>query len=338
MATVTNGKHLRLDNFETIVDMMMSIVYREKGVEFFEAYEKEVREREGAGIRWELERMFKTLGGDATDGGAAGATTSAISAPIATVLPVAPRKRPLTATARAKAGGTPAKRKLFTAAAPLKAGKIAKKSPAKTVAKNAARKLAATAAPSTSGKKLAVTRRALRENVSDRQFLRQLNWSRWQEAFRDTLPTRGQQAWRSRRGDHEGYRACAIFPDTSQAGMYELSVQTADANNKVAVWCGFTSGFEGQNWDSHFLRNKNIQQNIDNILQRGGKLFARRVTQIRWPVTCTNTGVVCSSLDELRKLVRDTHDYAWSGKTTPRQLFPRRSRRSAVITRRGQPY
>ena len=36
MAQVTNGKHLHLDNFSTMVDIMMSIVYREKGAEFFE--------------------------------------------------------------------------------------------------------------------------------------------------------------------------------------------------------------------------------------------------------------------------------------------------------------
>ena len=348
MATVTNGKHLKLDNFETIVDMMMSIVYREKGAEFFDAYEKEVRAREGAGIRWELERMFKTLGADAVDGGAAataGASTCSLSsvAPVATVTPLAPKKRRINVTA--KTGPSPAKRTLFAAKAPpkaIKTGRVAKKSPRTTIAKTSVRKLtAATVTPSTSGTATISRRtsRVLRESVTDRHMLRHLNWSRWQEAFRDSPPPkRGSHAtWKARASHQEGYRACDAFTDTNKPAMYELSVQTTDSSSKVPVWCGFTTGFSGKSWDTHFLRSTVIQQNIDNILQRGGKLHVRRATDVTGTLS-TATGAVCSSMAELKKLVRDTYDYAWSGKSTSRQLFLRRSRRSAVLARRGQPY
>ena len=67
LADRSHGKRLNLDQFETIVDMMMAICYRETGPAMLEAFEREVRAREGAGIRQDLDKMFNTLRHPVTD-------------------------------------------------------------------------------------------------------------------------------------------------------------------------------------------------------------------------------------------------------------------------------
>ncbi|ELU17567.1 hypothetical protein CAPTEDRAFT_190098 [Capitella teleta] len=61
LAERTAGRHLQLDQVGSVVDMIMAIVYREHGAGFFDAYEQEVRAREGNGMRHELEDMFHRL-------------------------------------------------------------------------------------------------------------------------------------------------------------------------------------------------------------------------------------------------------------------------------------
>ena len=67
ISRLTGGRHLKLSEFSTIVDMMMAICYREHGAEFFDAYEHEVRARDGAGMRQDLDHMFGTLRDDTPD-------------------------------------------------------------------------------------------------------------------------------------------------------------------------------------------------------------------------------------------------------------------------------
>ncbi|XP_025108346.1 uncharacterized protein LOC112572731 [Pomacea canaliculata] len=59
LARTTKGRHLKLDQFNNIFDIIMAVCYRERGVEFVEAYEDEVREREGhVGLHKDLESLF----------------------------------------------------------------------------------------------------------------------------------------------------------------------------------------------------------------------------------------------------------------------------------------
>ncbi|XP_046542555.1 uncharacterized protein LOC124252925 [Haliotis rubra] len=66
MTNITHGRHLQLDQFSNIFDMIMAICYRERGADFLEAYEDEVRGRHGGGaINKDLEGLFGTLRDDA---------------------------------------------------------------------------------------------------------------------------------------------------------------------------------------------------------------------------------------------------------------------------------
>lgn len=61
ISNVTGGKHLDLTDLGSIVDMLMAICYRERGAEMFDAFEKEIREREGAALKADLDDMLKNL-------------------------------------------------------------------------------------------------------------------------------------------------------------------------------------------------------------------------------------------------------------------------------------
>lgn len=62
LAHTTRGRHMKLDQFNNIFDFIMAVCYNEKGLEFVEAYEAEVREREGRkGLHKDLEGMFGAL-------------------------------------------------------------------------------------------------------------------------------------------------------------------------------------------------------------------------------------------------------------------------------------
>lgn len=63
MATLTDGFHLFLDQFSSIVNFMMAICYREQGLDELQVYEDEVQ---GRGINRELHRMFDHLAGRTT--------------------------------------------------------------------------------------------------------------------------------------------------------------------------------------------------------------------------------------------------------------------------------
>ncbi len=85
LADMTSGKHLNLKQFDTIVDMMMAICYREHDPNFLAAYEKEVRAREGLGIRPELDTMFAHLRG--ADAGESTSGVSKVAAAAASAVP-----------------------------------------------------------------------------------------------------------------------------------------------------------------------------------------------------------------------------------------------------------
>ncbi|CAD5113521.1 unnamed protein product [Dimorphilus gyrociliatus] len=71
IAKATGGKHLDLNNLGSIVDMLMAICYRERGAEMYDAFELEVREREGAALKADLDKMFKDLRDDDVEADAA---------------------------------------------------------------------------------------------------------------------------------------------------------------------------------------------------------------------------------------------------------------------------
>ncbi|KAJ8298642.1 hypothetical protein KUTeg_022702 [Tegillarca granosa] len=60
IADRTTGRYVRLDQLTNVVDFILAICYREKGVEFLKKFESEVRAR--GGLNQDLERLFGALG------------------------------------------------------------------------------------------------------------------------------------------------------------------------------------------------------------------------------------------------------------------------------------
>ena len=63
LSDCTHCQYLKLDQFDTIIDILMAICYRERGVEHFKAYEKEVRTRDGKHMPRALDSAFDVLRG-----------------------------------------------------------------------------------------------------------------------------------------------------------------------------------------------------------------------------------------------------------------------------------
>ena len=98
LAKMTDGKHLDLEQFSTIIDVIMAICYRETGPDFFEAYEREVRAREGADIRLELDHMFDALRDPAAE--TTGSPSTAVADTTTTTSTVPPAKKARTGAAK----------------------------------------------------------------------------------------------------------------------------------------------------------------------------------------------------------------------------------------------
>ena len=314
-----------------------------------------MRAREGAGIRAELDRLFKTLGDASTTPTPSSPSTPPVSSLFAptpfsfTTAPSRPRKRATGATKKP----TPVARRLFGAAkSPLnktKAGRVTKRSkPGRATAVTPAAS-DVTAGPSTSvvkpptgnknfnRAKTNSSPKILRETVDNKEadILGNFNWTTWQPVFLGEVSPRWRH-WKARQGGHVGFRNTKVLYNTENPALYELAAQTNDDCTPKAVWVGYTSGFTGHNWDTHFLTSQ-LQDNIDSVLRRGGKVFVRRATHLN--TSFTHKSDVINTFDDARKALRDSFDYAWSTKSSPRrELFLRRSRRSVVVARRGIPY
>ena len=68
LATLTDGFHLHLDQFSSIVNFMLAICFREEGGDTLDVYQDELKDKKG--MNREIHRLFATLQGkDAGDGG-----------------------------------------------------------------------------------------------------------------------------------------------------------------------------------------------------------------------------------------------------------------------------
>ena len=66
LASLTDGFHLRLDQFSSIVNFMMAICFREEGGDTLDNYQDEIKDKKG--MNREIHRLFATLQGkSATD-------------------------------------------------------------------------------------------------------------------------------------------------------------------------------------------------------------------------------------------------------------------------------
>ncbi|CAH1795314.1 unnamed protein product, partial [Owenia fusiformis] len=291
ISSQTGGKHLKLAEFQTIIDMMMAICYREHGVEYFEAYEKEVREREGKGMRGELTKMFDALrdpdSHDATDE----AMTPIIKRKKKSTPKKAPRKFQMSPKVTPKvtvktATTTP---KLKVVKMTPKTLRVVKRSPMKLY-------------PSST--KIAKIPRHNRENVAEIHFSSAtLAWSPWKPVsnileFRSIYSMKQNQS-------------------RSKSFLYELAVQTKPYTRRFPVYIKLaTRCLHSTNGALRmYINNDEIREQLENVEKQGCKLFARCL-EIKRPVTCY--GRKFTNGQDLKKFLVKSYDYAWNLKSMKR--------------------
>ncbi len=119
-------------------------------------------------------------------------------------------------------------------------------------------------------------------------------------------------AWIPRRGeDAYGVRDYTLFMgDTSAPSLYELAVQPGNGCRKYPMYLRSSRGFSQGYWDTYLLRNGLVGDAVDSALRKGCKIFMRRA-KVDKPVRYDNK--VVKEVDELRRLIHNTYDYAWQG-------------------------
>ena len=147
-----------------------------------------------------------------------------------------------------------------------------------------------------------------REEVLQSDFsLGTLDWSPWKEAVVPSTP-RKSDAWIPRRNKHTGVRNVDVFQhDTQKPAVYEFAVQTPDGK-RYPVLSRTTVGFNGCHWDTKLLNTPPVETQIDRVVKRGCKLYARRALFNR-PVTIERDNG--NTFDELRSIIHKSYDYPW---------------------------
>ena len=160
----------------------------------------------------------------------------------------------------------------------------------------------------TRAQRASVVERKNREEVQQSDFsLGAFDWSPWKEAVAPSTSTKSD-AWIPRRNEHTGVRNVDIFQhDTQKPAVYEFAVQTPDGK-KYPVLSRTTAGFDGCHWDTKLLNTPPVETQIDRVVKRGCKLYARRAL-FNKPATIERDNV--STIDELRSIIHKSYDYPW---------------------------
>ena len=147
-----------------------------------------------------------------------------------------------------------------------------------------------------------------REEVQQSDFsLGTLDWSPWKEAVAPST-SRKSDVWIPRRNEHTGVRNVDVFQhDTQKPAVYEFAVQTPDGK-KYPVLSRTTAGFDGCHWDTKLLNTPPVETQIDRVVKRGCKLYARRAL-FNKPVTIERDNI--NTIDELRSIIHKSYDYPW---------------------------
>ncbi|XP_071083155.1 uncharacterized protein [Haliotis cracherodii] len=327
MTRITLGRHLQLDQFSNIFDMIMAICYRERGADFLEAYEDEVRGRHGGGaINKDLEGLFGTLRDDT---GLLGMTSSK---PVMTGakkgIPKATALKKLKAVVKAKG----AAKKVKGAGKTKPKAKTAKKKGGAKKTKN----------PKAKAKK---SKKFLRENVNDKNFvfgsnddgfedalLVDMDWTNWKRAiYPAKIPLYSKS--RSVRGNKrtfkaaDGYVRADLFKRKHDVqAIYELGVRPPGTNRKriYTTLFKFSNGFKNNHsWDSFLLRNKQVLEAVRSVIARKGLIFVRRAVypsdnDILFPDTI--------------KRINEIFDYAWNRRTKACETFRTIERSGFIIS------
>ena len=173
-----------------------------------------------------------------------------------------------------------------------------------------------------------------REDVSKADFsLDGFTWSPWKQAIASVSPRRSD-SWIPRRGNRTGVRNIDIFGhDTVKPAMYEFAVETPEGR-KYPVLSRTTGGFNSCHWDTKLLNTPPVEAQLDRVIRRGCKLYARRALfpeEGEDQVTVNDNDV--STVEELRSLIGKTYDYAWQEHydTTSRRYLHRTVMKDGVL-------
>ncbi len=175
--------------------------------------------------------------------------------------------------------------------------------------------------------------RCKREDVADQLVLTDLKWSTWKPAIVPTTVApeiKDGGEWVERRGERPGLRNIELFSGKSHnPAVYEFAVQAPGSEDLHPVLSRATAGYTGSHWDAKFLSTLSVEAQVDRVLKRGCKIFARRAPYAR-PISAKKDQP--SSLGELRSLIHKTYDYAWQEHydVDARKYFHRNVRRNGV--------
>ena len=289
-----------------------------------QAYELEVRLREGPGIRQELDRLFETLREEnrnapvvpkkilkAAKVKVRGAAKQPINRDRGAAITKArgAAKQPTNkgrGAANTKARGTAdttAKKATLTKQGtiikvPKKVG--VKKIKTKGKVLKPARE-ANTARPS--NKRKTKTSRSERHVMTNLQFDRQLpksiKWSPWHLAMSIVDGPAGDRI----------QQTCKVFQKSqNQPVVYEVSVQTEKKKKYRVMYCCHSAGVRGE-LINRLLKLKRVQKEIQNVLDQNCKVFIRRFVM---KTSVTIDGQEKKTARELKNTILKKFDYVWN--------------------------
>ena len=241
---------------------------------YFQAYEREIRAREGTGIRKDLDRMFNTL----RDGAAPAAGIK--------VAHVAPRIAAGVAKKKKAIAPVTAHAIKFKATGPIKRPEAANKSMLK---RRQLRNKKVT--------KRYVHKKLLRENVISQHFiLDELKWSPWKlySDYSDGSSSKNHKLFDYKK---------------SQAAIYEIAVRTGHRCKNNVVMFRTTNGIpSGVNWDTYIMRGKHVQEQMKCVLTQWCSVVVRRAFV---PRVFKYGGSSYKGHRQVATLLRQKYHYAW---------------------------
>ncbi|KAK7477662.1 hypothetical protein BaRGS_00031046 [Batillaria attramentaria] len=297
MADVTGGQHLKLSQFNTLCDVIMAICYREKGAEFLQNYEAEVRAREGRkNLHRDLEGVFGTL--RRADSGASTATPSLAKtpsigkAPSIAKTPSIAKPPSLIKTSSFKKTPKPKKVSIAAAKKLVDGAKMAgKKSTSKPVTSKAA--------------KAAVYRKLNRELVPETNFrFNDLKWSSWKLGAVPVGTEVTSGKWRAFMKGAARARGGPLLEDAGRktgAIICEVAVQTRAGARRHVVWCRVLPTSSASRLTlSRLLASPSVRAQLDRVMRSGCRVWVRYANLGRR-----------QPRSEVKEQLDTVYDYAW---------------------------
>lgn len=156
-----------------------------------------------------------------------------------------------------------------------------------------------------------------RELATERSFaIRNLKWSPWYLAMAPNAPLTKKDAWAPCRQGHVGMRDTTLFKEsTTRPALYEVAVQPKCGCKRYVMHITSSKGFPSSlHWDTYLLRYSHIIAQLENVLAQGCNVFIRRCIVVKRP-TRKIDGQSMPTVKEVRRYVGKCYDYAWNKKT-----------------------